>query len=88
MQMYTRSSVCMLLFLVRTYSGGPPDVPSINHIANIRGTTEHMLLFEMPLANTWMYKAAFGLLGKNHRTYARVGQTSAAFQGVGGGPLL
>jgi hypothetical protein len=41
-----------------------------------------------PVVNTWTYEAAFGPLGKNHRTYARVGQMSATFQGVGGSPLL
>jgi hypothetical protein len=38
--------------------------------ADIRGTTGHMLLFEYILVNTWMFKAVFGPLGKNHQTYA------------------
>jgi hypothetical protein len=32
-----------------------------------------------PMVNTCTYEAAFGPLGKNHRTYGRVEQMSAAF---------
>jgi hypothetical protein len=40
--------------------------------------------FKYPVVNTWTYEVAFGALGKNHRMYARVRRTFAAFQGVGG----
>jgi hypothetical protein len=39
---------------------------------DVRGTTEHTLLFEYPLDNTWTYETPSGPMCKNQRTYARV----------------
>jgi hypothetical protein len=39
----------MLLFLVQTYDGGPPNVYSINSIADVCGTTGRTLFFEISL---------------------------------------
>ena len=43
--MYTRSDGCTVLFVVRTYSGGPPDVHSANCTPNVCQSTRHTLLF-------------------------------------------
>jgi hypothetical protein len=77
--MYTMLGECTLLFLVRTYEGdhrmytlqtvqrkyvGPPDV---------------RYFLKYTVVHTWMYEATFRPVGKNHRMYVRVGQTSVAF---------
>jgi hypothetical protein len=36
------------------------------------GPSDVRYFLKYPIVNTWMYEAAFGPLGKNHRTYARV----------------
>jgi hypothetical protein len=36
------------------------------------GPSDVRYFLKYPLVNTWMYETAFGPLGKNHRTYARV----------------
>jgi hypothetical protein len=46
--MYARSSGRTLLFVVRTYDGGPPDVRFANSTPDIRGTTGRTLLFGIP----------------------------------------
>jgi hypothetical protein len=51
------------------------------------GPSDISYFLKYPGVNTWTYEAAFELLDKNHRMYTRVGQTSVAFQGVGGSPL-
>jgi hypothetical protein len=43
------------------------------------GPLDIRYFLKCPVVNTWTYEAAFGLLGKNHRTYIRVGRTSIAF---------
>jgi hypothetical protein len=49
---YTRLGRRTLLFVVRTYAGGPPAYTLQTVLADVRGTTERMLLFEYPLDNT------------------------------------
>jgi hypothetical protein len=53
-------------------------------LADVRGTIEHMLLFEYPLDNTWTYETPFGLMYKDHRTYPRVAGRPLLCQRVGG----
>jgi hypothetical protein len=75
----------MLLSVVRTYDGGPPDVRSANSTPDVRGTIGRTLLFEYPLGNTWTYETPFGPMCTDHRTYARVAGRPLLCQGVGGG---
>jgi hypothetical protein len=82
--MYVRSSGRMLLSIVRTYDGGPPDVRSTNSTPDVRGTTRRTLLFEYPLCNTWTYEAPFGPMCTDHQTYARVAGRPLLCQVVGG----
>jgi hypothetical protein len=69
----------MLLSVVRTYDGGPPDVRSANSTLDVR----YFLVY--PLGNTWTYETPFGPMCTNHRTYARVARRPLLCQGVSDG---
>jgi hypothetical protein len=74
----------MLLSVVQTYDGGPPDVCSANTTPDVRGTTRRTLLFVYSLGNTWTYETPFGPTCTDHRTYARVAGHPLLLQEVGG----
>jgi hypothetical protein len=90
----------MLLFVVRTYDGGPLDVRSTSRtsgrtwdhwtytlqtvLVDVYGTTGRTLLFEYPLDNTWTYETPYGPMYKDHWTYARVVGHPLLCQRVGG----
>jgi hypothetical protein len=68
-QTYARLGRRTLLSVVQMYGGDHRTYALQTVQTDIRGTTEHTLLFEYPLDNTWTYEAAIEPLGKNHRTY-------------------
>jgi hypothetical protein len=85
-----------LLFVVQTY-GGPSDVRSANLTADVRsanlttdvrGTTGHMLLFGIPVVNTWMYEIAFGTLENSTGHMLAWPDVRYFCQGISSSPLL
>jgi hypothetical protein len=79
---------CTLLSVVQTY-GWDHRSYALQIVQRMYvGPSDIHFFLEYPLVYTWMYEAPFGSLGKNHRTFTMVGWTFAAFQRVGGKPLL